>query len=282
MKAAGLSGDKRAALAALREALGPKALSGAEIVGLGAGVLPCPPRGDRAPAERGRAASSVGDEGDGARGGGEESEESEAPSPWRWLSSLPLGQLTEILGGGERAVGGSGLLMGALLARARRRREYVALLDLGGGFDPWSFPEEDLETLLWVVCASAEEALEAGEVVAKDGNFRHLLFDFRGRPGVEWRKLPTSRWYRLLAAIRVGAMAGVVFSDEPVTPASAMRWRVALSPARDGSGGEAGEAGETAEPEAQVVPELPETLRAALDGRLAIEIIKGAPKELIE
>ena len=56
---------------------------------------------------------------------------------------LPSGQLTEIIGRGPSR--GGGVIMAALLARARSEGRYVMLLDIGAGFSIGSFPERDLE-----------------------------------------------------------------------------------------------------------------------------------------
>jgi len=241
-RSAPLGEAKRAAFLALREALGAKVVSGGEFLQATEVAARKPSRGAADPPE----AAGTGRVPDAADG---------------WLECLPQGRLTEILGGG---VGGPGLLMALLLGGVRRRRDYVALLDLGGGFHPASVPAEDLESLLWVVCASAEEALEAGEVAARDGNFRHVVFDFRGAPPAGWRRVAASRWYRLIAALREREAVGVVFADAPVTTASAARWQVELSPPGSGEG-----------KSARTGSELPELPREVLGRRLRIYALKG-------
>jgi len=242
---------KRAAFLALREALGGKVVSGEEFLQATVAAARKPSQRAADPPEAARSGRAV-DAGD---------------APDVWVEEPLPGRLTEILGGGA---GGSGLLMASLLGGARRRRDYVALLDLGGGFHPASFPAKDLESLLWVVCASAEEALEAGEVAARDGNFRHLLFDFRGAAPAGWRRMAASRWYRLLSALREREVTGTIFADLPVTSVSAMRWRIELSPAEtEEEGSDRTRLGASAFPE---VPELP---RELLEERLRIEVLKG-------
>jgi len=248
-RSAPLGETKRAAFLALREALGGKVVSGEEFL----------QATEVAAARKASQGNSVASQGAGAEG--------LPDGPAGWLEGLPPGRLTEILGGGA---GGSGLLMALLLGGARWRRDYVVLLDLGGGFHPASFPAEDLESLLWVVCASAEEALEAGEVAARDGNFRHVLFDFRGAAPAGWRRMAASRWYRLLSALREREAIGTIFADLPVTSVSATRWRIELSPAE----AEKGDSDRT-KLGASAFLEVPELPRELLEKRLRIEVLKG-------
>lgn len=187
--------EKRAALAALREQLGNRVVTGSEFLRV--------QEAQETVAESGLAALNQ------YFGGG-----------------LPKGQLTEIIS--ERGSGGGGLVMAALLARARREQQYVMLLDVGSGFAPESFPPVDLEALLWVGCASPQEAVEALDVASRDENFACFLLDWRSCKAADWRSVRSSSWYRILGQLRERGAAAVIFAREKVTGATKHRLRVSL------------------------------------------------------
>ncbi|MDF1849305.1 MAG: hypothetical protein P1U85_00615 [Verrucomicrobiales bacterium] len=152
---------------------------------------------------------------------------------------IPRGQLTEIIErgraeenskgtslGGNAPLGGAGLVMAAILEQARRARHYLMLFDVGSGFSVESFPEQDLESLLWVGCASASEAIEALDIASRDENFSLFLLDFRNCEPGEWRSVRPQQWYRVLGQMRQRRSAAVVFSETPVTTVSKQKWEV--------------------------------------------------------
>ncbi len=140
--------------------------------------------------------------------------------------SIPRGQLTEII---EKSGGGAGLVMAALLSQARRDRQYAILFDVGQGFTVESFPEEDLEALLWVGCNSAGEAIEALDIASRDENFALFLLDFRNCEAGEWRSVRSQQWYRVVGQMRQRNAAAVLFADTPVTSVSKRKLAVDCS-----------------------------------------------------
>jgi hypothetical protein len=134
---------------------------------------------------------------------------------------LPSGQLTEIIGRGPSR--GGGVIMAALLARARREGRYVMLLDIGAGFSIGSFPERDLESLLWVGCDSATQAVEALDVATRDENFPLFLLDGRDCEPSDWKSVRTQQWYRILNQLRQREAVAVLFARSEVTSATKHR-----------------------------------------------------------
>ncbi|MEM9015566.1 MAG: hypothetical protein AAGC68_01035 [Verrucomicrobiota bacterium] len=134
------------------------------------------------------------------------------------------GQVTEIVG--ER---GGGLVLTAMLAKARRERRYLALLDVGSGFDVESVPETDLEGLLWVGCRSPKEAVEALDIVTRDENFSLFLVDLRGCLPADWKGLRAAQWYRILGQLRQRDAAAVLFAREAVTTVAKRRLRTEIA-----------------------------------------------------
>lgn len=136
---------------------------------------------------------------------------------------LPKGQLTEIIDGGK---GGGGLVLAALLAGARRKGRYVVWVDVGCGFSPEGIPRHDLDSLLWVGCSSAKEAVEALDTVSRDGNFSLFLVDLRGSTPRDWRSVRANQWQRILGQLRQNEASAVLFAAESVTAAAKHRVRV--------------------------------------------------------
>lgn len=187
--------EKIAAMAAIREQLGNRVRSGSELLRV---------------QEAHESKAATGLEGLNAELGG----------------GLPRGQLTEIIS--TSGSGGGGLVMAALLSRARRQQQYVMLFDIGGSFAPESFPEEDLEALLWVGCSSPKETLEAVDIASRDENFSLFLLDWRNCQPRDWRGLPSSLWYRVLGQLRERGAAAVLFASEMVTQVAKRKLEVKI------------------------------------------------------
>jgi len=137
---------------------------------------------------------------------------------------LPRGQLTEIIGRGPSR--GLGVVMAALLARARGEGRYVMLFDVGAGFSIESFPEGDLESLLRVGCDSAKQAVEALDVATRDENFHLFLLDGRDCEHSDWKSVRTQQWYRILNQLRQREAVAVLFARSEVTSATKHRLEV--------------------------------------------------------
>ena len=134
------------------------------------------------------------------------------------------GQLTEIL---VRSVSrGGGVVLAELLAQARREGRYAMLLDVGSGFAIESFPERDLESLLWVGCDSARQAVEVLDVATRDENFHLFLLDGRDCDPGDWKAIRPQAWYRVLNQLRQREAVAVIFARGEVTAASKHRLEV--------------------------------------------------------
>ena len=186
----GLEKERADALESIREQLGSRITSGAELLR------------ERERSDQRLAVSS--ERLNDALGGG-----------------LARGQLTEVVGAGAAAAGG--LVMAELLADARREGRYVMLLDVGRGFAPEDFPAEHLESLLWVGCDSTPQAVEALDVATRDENVQLFLLDLRDRDPSDWRSVRASQWHRVLGQLRSREAAAVIFADAPVTSATKRR-----------------------------------------------------------
>jgi len=137
---------------------------------------------------------------------------------------LPRGQLTEIIARGPSR--GAGVIMAELIAQARREERYAMLLDIGSGFAIESFPESDLEALLWVGCDSARQAVEALDVATRDENFHLFLVDGRDCEAADWKAIRPQLWYRVLNQLRQHDAVTILFSNSEVTAVSRHRLEV--------------------------------------------------------
>src|SRR6185295_9332651 len=53
-----------------------------------------------------------------------------------------------------------------------------------------------LSHLLWIRCRNAEEAVQATDLVLRDGNLPLVLLDLALNPDAQLRKIPAPTWYR--------------------------------------------------------------------------------------
>ncbi len=125
---------------------------------------------------------------------------------------LTKGALTELSSAHPSA--GSATLFAALLQRAWRERFFVALIDGRDSFDPESSGNPILRHLLWVRCRQAGEALQAADLLLRDGNFPLVVLDLVLNPLAELRRIPASHWYRLQRLVEPAPTAFLVLTRQ--------------------------------------------------------------------
>lgn len=186
---------KAAALASLRQALGSKVRSGSEFLheSQGRGMEASPPPGGSSGVEE-------------------------------LVAGLRPGRITEVIVTGPSR--GGGLVLAALLGRARREERYAVLFDVGGGFAIESFPGRDLESLLWIGCDSVEQAVAAFDVAARDENFRWFILDGRDVRPEDWRAVRPALWQRIAQPLRERGATGLILSRVPVTGVAKERYEL--------------------------------------------------------
>lgn len=122
-----------------------------------------------------------------------------------WPSGLP--QIDNILNGGlprsaitELVVPhlslGSALLSFALLRQAHRGRQWAALVDGRDSFDAVRLGEEPFHRFVWVRCGNTMQALQAADLLLRDGNLALVIVDLRMNPAAELRKISSATWHR--------------------------------------------------------------------------------------
>ena len=137
---------------------------------------------------------------------------------------LTKGAITELSSSAPNA--GSATLVAALLQRACRDRYFIALIDGRDSFDPESVGAPALRHLLWVRCHKASEAMQAADLLLRDGNFPLVILDLVLNPAAELRKIPQSNWYRLQRLVEPAPTAFLVLTDQSMI--SSAQWKLAL------------------------------------------------------
>jgi hypothetical protein len=160
------------------------------------------------------------------------------PPTDRLVTGLPC--FDAALGGGltKRAIteltstptnAGSASIISALLQRASRDRYFIALIDGRDSFDPSASGGIDgitLRHLLWVRCRKVAEAMQAADLLLRDGNFPLVLLDLVLNPVEELRRIPSSNWYRLQRLVEPAPTAFLVLT--PRSMISSAQWKLSL------------------------------------------------------
>jgi hypothetical protein len=125
------------------------------------------------------------------------------------IGGLPKNAITELSSPNLSA--GSALLIPAFLQRAHRDGFFVALIDGSDSFDPQPAAHA-LRNLLWVRCHHAAEAVQAADLLLRDGNFPLVVLDLVLNASDELRKIPQTHWYRLQRLVEAAPTAFLVLT----------------------------------------------------------------------
>lgn len=137
---------------------------------------------------------------------------------------LTKGVITEL--SSPRPNVGSATLFAVLLQRACHDRSFVALIDGRDSFDPGSLEDSVLRHLLWVRCRQAKDAMQAADLLLRDGNFPLVVLDLVLNPLAELRRIPSSAWYRLQRLVEPAPIAFLVLT--PQSMISSAQWKLML------------------------------------------------------
>ncbi|MGI8891596.1 MAG: hypothetical protein ACR2G0_12555 [Chthoniobacterales bacterium] len=157
------------------------------------------------------------------------------PAADRWVTGLASldtalgggltkGAITEISNGAGSA--GCASLIAALLQRVRRERSFLALIDGRDSFDPQSMGDHALPHLLWVRSRAAGEAMQAADLLLRDGNFPLVILDLVLNPVAELRRIPSSSWYRLQRLVEPAPTVFLVLT--PRSLVNSAQWKLVL------------------------------------------------------
>jgi hypothetical protein len=126
------------------------------------------------------------------------------------IGGLPKNAITELTSPNLSA--GSALLLHALLQHAHREGFFVALVDGKDSFDPHTAGPAVLPNLLWVRCHRAAQAVQAADLLLRDGNFPLVILDLVLNASDELRKMPQTHWYRLQRLVEAAPSAFLVLT----------------------------------------------------------------------
>ncbi len=123
---------------------------------------------------------------------------------------LPKGAITEISSPSQSA--GSASLITDFVEAAADSGYFIALIDGRDSFDPAPVRRSALRHLLWVRCAEAVEAFKAADLLLRDGNFPVVMLDLVLNTPNEFRRIPSTSWYRLQRLTETSSTAFLVLS----------------------------------------------------------------------
>jgi hypothetical protein len=126
------------------------------------------------------------------------------------LGGLPKNAITEV--SSPHLSAGSALLIHALLQNAHRSGFFLALVDGRDSFDPQPVGNAALRNLLWVRCTQAFAAVQAADLLLRDGNFPLVVLDLVLNAAEELRKIPQTNWYRLQRLVEAAPTAFLVLT----------------------------------------------------------------------
>jgi hypothetical protein len=144
---------------------------------------------------------------------------------------LPKNAITELSSPNPSA--GSALLVYALLQNAHRAGYFLALVDGRDSFDPQSMGQAQLRNLLWLRCGKAFEAVQAADLLLRDGNFPLVVLDLVLNAPEELRKIPQTNWYRLQRLVEAAPVAFLVLTRASIISSAQLKltldnaWRLA-------------------------------------------------------
>jgi hypothetical protein len=134
---------------------------------------------------------------------------------------LPKNAITELTTRNLSA--GSALLIHALLQRAHRENFFLALVDGSDSFDPRPAGQTALRNLLWVRCHQVSQAIQAADLLLRDGNFPLVVLDLVLNASEELRKIPQTNWYRLQRLVEAAPTAFLVLTRRSISSSAQLK-----------------------------------------------------------
>jgi hypothetical protein len=127
---------------------------------------------------------------------------------------IPRGVLTEVHGSAGSV---SLFVLGELL---RDERIFAGLVDAADALEAGEFPSRVLRRMLWVRCRGAVKAVQAADLLLRDGNLPLVFLDLRGVAPDGLAKVPASTWHRFQKLLEGNPLSLAVCTDRPcIAPA---------------------------------------------------------------
>jgi hypothetical protein len=134
---------------------------------------------------------------------------------------LPRGEFTELVASANGS--GSAEVIHELLRRVALDRQFLALIDGSGSFDPGAAEAAALTRLLWVRCEKVSEALKAADLLLRDRNFPMVVLDLKLNSAKELRGISASVWYRYARLLEQNQATVLVITPRQLVSGAACR-----------------------------------------------------------
>jgi hypothetical protein len=151
--------------------------------------------------------------------------EASAGAEWARVD-FSLGEIVEVVA--PHPGSGGALLIGDLLDRAVLEERLLALVDGKDSFDPDSFDSAQCGRLLWLRCQDASQALQATDLLLRDGNLPAILLDLQLNSPEEIRSLPSSAWHRFRGLAERSGAGLIVLTPAPLVTSAQQRFSLDL------------------------------------------------------
>lgn len=135
------------------------------------------------------------------------------------IPDFPSGAISEI----SPAHPASGLSLIIPLLLSRQKCGTIVIIDAQDRFDPASFTPQECTRLLWLRCHQTLQALQAADLLLRDGNLPHIILDLSAHPARELQRIPTSSWHRLRQLAESTATTLIALTPVPLIPRSTLR-----------------------------------------------------------
>jgi hypothetical protein len=134
---------------------------------------------------------------------------------------LPKNAITEL--SSPNPSGGSALIIHLLLQTAHRNGFFLGLIDGHDSFDAHTNSPLALQNLLWLRCRQASEAVQAADLLLRDGNFPLVVLDLVLNATEELRKIPQTHWYRLQRLVEAAPTACLVLTRKSLISSAQLK-----------------------------------------------------------
>lgn len=102
--------------------------------------------------------------------------------------------------------------------------EWAACIDWPDAWDVAATTADMRSRVLWVRPREAAAAVEAADLLLRDGHFKWVLLDLVGAPRRAWARIPPARWVRLQRLAQRERAVLLVLGSERIVPGSHPRW----------------------------------------------------------
>lgn len=119
---------------------------------------------------------------------------------------------TEICG----SSGNCALLLDAILRSASSQGVLSAIIDGGNSFEPVDYNATSRGGMLWVSTHNPKSAIQATDILLRDGNLPLIALDLHGFGHRHLSKIPSSTWHRFGRLLEQNNCALLVFNLQPI------------------------------------------------------------------